>query len=73
MAEEVKTTQTVPTKPAPAPTPKTAPVSKNIKLILTGAGSFSGLGLKHIIKGQEVTVDSAKAEKLIAMGLFKKV
>lgn len=79
MAEETKTAQTTaqpaPSKPAsaPTPTPKTAPVSKNTKLVLIGAGSFSGFGFKRIQKGQEVTVDNAKADKLVASGLFKKI
>ena len=74
MAEEIKTAQatTPPAPPKSNTAPKPASVSKNVKLILTGAGSFSGLGLNHVLKGQEVTVDSAKADKLVAMGLFKK-
>ena len=81
MAEETKTAQTTaqpaPSKPAPAPAPaqtaKAAPVSKNVKLVLMKAGSFSGFGFRHIQKGQEITVDNAKADKLIATGLFKKI
>lgn len=77
MAEETKsaqtTTQPAPSKPAPAQTSKSAPVSKNTKLVLTGAGSFSGFGFKRILKGQEVTVDNAKADKMVASGLFKKI
>jgi len=78
MAEEVKTEQAsaqpAPSKPVTSTTVKTAPVKETkVKVVLIGAGSFSGLGLHHILKGQEIMVDATTANKLAIMGLFKKI
>ena len=73
MAEEIKIAEQTPT-PAPktVASPAKTTAQTKVKIVLTGAGSFSGLGLHHILKGQELTVDNATANKLLAAGLFKK-
>lgn len=43
-----------------------------VGVILTRAKSFAGRGVSGVKKGVPITVDKAKAEELIATGLFEK-
>jgi hypothetical protein len=60
----------------PEEPPKTSPKAGNFKkgvtLVLTGAGSFSGRGVKEVRKGLPFETDFQTAEKLLATGLFEK-
>lgn len=44
---------------------------KTKRLILIGAGSFSGRGVRNVKKGEPIEVDLETAKNLLATGMFK--
>ena len=65
-------------EPALEPEPQRAPHAaeaapkKTVTLVLVGAGSFSGQGVKKIWKNQAFETDSQTAKSLLATGMLQK-
>ncbi|MDR1977926.1 MAG: hypothetical protein LBQ42_04255 [Synergistaceae bacterium] len=51
-------------------TPEVDTLEKAKTLVLVGAGSFTGRGVKGVRKGQPFETDSQTAERLLATGMF---
>jgi hypothetical protein len=85
-SEEARPENALEGKPSSPPRPKKPPKNEDstpqdgargaagkVTLILVGAASFTGKGVKRVKKDFPVRVDKAAAGRLLATGLFKKV
>ena len=60
-----------PKKEADGETPEKKKTGKRRSLVLVGAGSFTGRGVKGVKKGMPLEVDDETAEALLDTGLFE--